>query len=107
MGISKRQQPESTKMVILRDEFDMPVINKGKIVYSREMTYKVNGKFDGANKPITHVVIQDHSYGHKYESGIGNQTSHFTVRPITKTKNGKVKGTEEHYYFNSKYDFKD
>ena len=48
MGISKRQQLESTKMVILRDEFDMPVINKGKIVYSREMTYKVNGKFDGA-----------------------------------------------------------
>ena len=94
-------------MVILRDEFDMPVINKGKIVYSREMTYKVNGKFDGANKLITHVVIQDHSYGHKYESGIGNQTSHFTVRPITKTKNGKVKGTEEHYYFNFKYDFKD
>ncbi|WP_010074882.1 HNH/endonuclease VII fold putative polymorphic toxin [Clostridium cellulovorans] len=34
-----------------------------------------------------------------YKSGIGNQPSQFNVRPSTNTKNGKVSGTKERYYF--------
>ena len=55
------------------------------------------------NEIIDYVVVQDHSYGHTYTNGVGNQSSHFNVRPITNTQNGKVSGMKGHYYFKSKY----
>jgi len=45
------------------------------------------------------VIIQDHSYGHDYSSGIGNQPSHFNVRPDTNSDTGSVSGMKDHYYF--------
>jgi hypothetical protein len=46
------------------------------------------------------IVIQDHSAGHYFnEGGVGDQGSHFNVRPVTNTRTGKVKGTKPHYEF--------
>ena len=106
LGINKSQHPESQQMVMLLDEFNNPIVNNGKIIMSREMKYKVNNKTDGAGNFIEYVYIQDHSYGHKYSNGIGNQTAHFNVRPETNIKTGTVKGTKNHYYFNSEYNWK-
>lgn len=84
---------------------DYPVIYDGHIVMAREMHYKVSGKLDGAGNPIDYVVIQDHSYGHYYESGIGNQPSHFNVRPNTSVNTGSVQGTQDHYYYKTSYNW--
>lgn len=67
------------------------------------MTYDVRGKGikNEHNEIIDYVVVQDHSYGHTYTNGVGNQPSHFNVRPITNTQNGKVSGMKGHYYFGS------
>ncbi|WP_082143259.1 HNH/endonuclease VII fold putative polymorphic toxin [Pseudomonas fildesensis] len=50
------------------------------------------------------VLIQDHSAGHKYgrADGIGDQTTHFNLRPIEQPRNGKVIGTQAHYFFRNK-----
>ncbi|NVZ21632.1 RHS domain-containing protein, partial [Pseudomonas costantinii] len=49
------------------------------------------------------VLIQDHSAGHKFgrPDGIGDQKTHFNLRPIEKPRNGKITGTKEHYPFRS------
>ena len=108
LGLNGNESPISQNMVILTKDNGDPVIENGKIIYSREMTYDVKGKGvkNERNEIIDYVVVQDHSYGHRYKNGVGNQTSHFNVRPITNTKNGKVSGTKRHYYFKSKYTWK-
>jgi len=91
LGISKSQQPLEQKMVPLLDENKNRILDaNNNFVETRELTYSVQGKFDVQGNPIDKVVIQDHSYGHYYNSGIGNQPSHFNVRPSTNTKNGAV-----------------
>jgi len=84
---------------MLHDSFGNPIIVDGKFVYSRELTYSVSGKTDGQNIPIKTVIVQDHSHGHSYSGGIGDQPSHFNVRPETNLQTGKVSGTKDHYYF--------
>lgn len=81
------------------DEHKKPIVVNGEFVYSRELTYSVSGKTDAGGNPIKQVIIQDHSYGHSYSDGIGNQSSHFNVRPDNNPKTGDVSGTKEHYYF--------
>jgi RHS repeat-associated protein len=101
LGINKSQNPLEQKMVPLLDENKKRILNaNNSFVETRELTYSVQGKFDVQGNPIDKVVIQDHSYGHYYDSGIGNQPSHFNVRPPTNTKNGAVQGMNDHYYFN-------
>jgi toxin YqcG len=59
-----------------------------------DLTCEVKGK---------KVVIQDHSTGHQYPGGVGNQGSHHNVRPTdpkgNPIRNGKVGGAKDHYYF--------
>ncbi len=98
--IPKSQQPNSQTMVRLRDEYGNPIVENGDFVYSRELTYSVTGKTDAQGNSIQQVVIQDHSYGHLYSDGVGNQSSHFNVRPDTNTNTGRVSGMKDHYYFN-------
>ncbi|WP_243002716.1 RHS repeat-associated core domain-containing protein, partial [Lachnotalea glycerini] len=99
LGIPKTQQPVSQKMEKMLDEHKKPIVVNGEFVYSRELTYSVSGKTDAGGNPIKQVIIQDHSYGHSYSDGIGNQSSHFNVRPDNNPKTGGVNGTKEHYYF--------
>ena len=108
LGLNANESPVSQEMVMLRKDNGAPVIENGKIIYSREMTYDVRGKGikNERKEIINYVVIQDHSYGHRYANGVGNQASHFNVRPITNTKTGKVSGMKGHYYFKSKYTWK-
>ena len=105
LGVNANESPVSQDMVMLRNAKGDPIVENGKIIYSREMTYDVRGKDikNEHNEIIDYVVVQEHSYGHRYENGVGNQSSHFNVRPITNTHNGKVSGMKGHYYFKSKY----
>ncbi|WP_243406015.1 HNH/endonuclease VII fold putative polymorphic toxin [Priestia megaterium] len=53
---------------------------------TRELTYEINGQT---------VIIQDHSAGHKFGEGeIGDQPSHYNVRPPENTRTRKVEGME-------------
>ena len=109
LGLNDNVSPVSQKMEILRMPNGDPVVYGGKIIYSREMTYDVRGlglTDKKHNNPIDYVVIQDYSYGHRYPNGIGDQPSHFNVRPSFNLKNGGVYGTKEHYYFKPKYEWK-
>ncbi|UDB53166.1 pre-toxin TG domain-containing protein [Bacillus safensis] len=92
LNIPRTQNPESQKMVPLTDKNGKRILNeKNQPILTRELTYEVNGK---------KIVIQDHSNGHDFgEGGIGNQPSHHNVRPEHNTRNGKVEGVEDHYYF--------
>jgi hypothetical protein len=82
-------------MVPLTDTNGNRILDANKQpIMSRELTYEVNGK---------RIVVQDHSAGHDFgEGGIGNQPSHFNVRPADNTRTGKVEGTQDHYYFENK-----
>ena len=97
LGIPESQQPDFQTMVRLCDEYGNPIVDNGDFIYSRELIYSVTGKTDAQGNPIHQVVIQDHSYGHFYSSGSGNQLSHLNVRPDTNT--GRVSGMKDHYYF--------
>ncbi|MBN6078291.1 type IV secretion protein Rhs [Aggregatibacter actinomycetemcomitans] len=63
----------------------------GKPIWTREYQFT---RQDGSK-----VIIQDHSAGHQYSNGIGNQGSHFNVRPPENVRTGKVSGTKEHYNY--------
>lgn len=65
--------------------------DQGKPIWTREYQYTRN---DGSK-----VIIQDHSAGHKFLDGVGNQGSHFNIRPIKNTRTGKLDGTLEHYNY--------
>ncbi|WP_257136505.1 HNH/endonuclease VII fold putative polymorphic toxin [Streptomyces sp. f150] len=59
-------------------------------VMTREYTFTRN---DGSQ-----VIIQDHGYGHYYGGGrVGEQGSHFNVRPAENPRTGKVPGAAQHY----------
>ena len=47
-------------------------------------------------------MIQDHSAGHHYSDGKGEQCPHYNVRPIENTRTGSVANTQDHYSFPSK-----
>ena len=61
-------------------------------IMTRELTYQVDGK---------DIVIQDHSAGHKNgeKNSKDNQSCDLNVRPAENTRNGKVEGMQDHYYF--------
>ena len=68
----------------------------GNVQYSREYHF-VNNRGE-------EIVIQDHSFGHTFDDGVGNQGSHFNVRPADDVRNGSVKGTKPHYDYDKKGD---
>lgn len=82
-------------MVPLTDGAGNRTLNEMKQpIMTRELTYEINGK---------RVIIQDHWAGHKFgERGVGDQPSHYNVRPPENTRTGKVEGRDDHYYFNKR-----
>lgn len=61
----------------------------GKPIWTREYQFT---RADGSK-----IIIQDHSAGHHYPDGIGNQGSHINIRPIDNVRTGSVPKTLEHY----------
>ena len=108
LGIPKSQSPVSQKMVFLEDGAGNKILRKdGQFMMSRQLTYDVRGLGlkDSQGNIINTVIVQDHSYGHHYPNGVGDQPSHFNVRPETNPRTGHVQGTQEHYIFESNYSF--
>lgn len=96
LGIPMSQQPIIQKMVPMTDRNGNWILGPDKKpIMTRELTYEVNGK---------KIVIQDHSAGHQYPGGIGNQGPHHNVRTVN-PKTGKTdrnrtpEGAKDHYYF--------
>lgn len=79
MGLNANESSVSQDMVMLRNAKGDPIVENGKIIYSCEMTYDVRGKGikNEHNEIIDYVVVQDHSYGHRYE--MGWEISHHTL----------------------------
>ena len=94
-GIPKTQQPqkvEKVKMTSAESTGSYAILDdKGKVIYTREYHY--------TNTNGGKIIIQDHGAGHQFANGIGNQGSHFNVRPANNPRTGKVKGTLGHYPF--------
>ncbi|HAT7515580.1 TPA: DUF4150 domain-containing protein [Kluyvera ascorbata] len=102
-GIPMNQQPDrifNSKTVFYGDHRNIPMTDSrknpifdsnGNQVWTREYQFT---RADG-----TKIIIQDHSAGHSYPGGIGNQGSHLNVRPIENTRTGSVPGTFDHYEF--------
>ncbi len=95
-GIEVNQKPLKVEKVKLTDKKGKAILDdKGEPIYTREYHYK--------NKDGKTIVIQDHSAGHNFgEGGIGDQGSHFNVRPVENTRTGKVPNTQSHYNFDKK-----
>lgn len=74
-------------MVPLTDGAGNRILNEmQQPIMTRELTYEINGQT---------VIIQDHSAGHKFGEGeIGDQPSHYNVRPPENTRTRKVEGME-------------
>ena len=86
------QQSGSIVKVPMTTRGGCPVIYDGKRVEIRGYIF---AREDGSK-----VVIQDYSAGHNFgEGGIGDQNSHFNVRPQENTRTGSVPGTAAHYPF--------
>jgi len=78
--------------VRMTDSKNNPILdNNGNQIWTREYQFT---RPDG-----TKIVIQDHSAGHSYPGGIGNQGPHLNVRPIENIRTGSVPGTFDHYGF--------
>jgi hypothetical protein len=91
LGIAMSQQPIKQEMVPLTNSDKSWILDRNKQpIMTRELTYQVGGK---------NVVIQDHSAGHYYKDGVGDQPSHHNVRPDDNTRTGSVDGMDDHYYF--------
>ncbi|MCY1019272.1 HNH/endonuclease VII fold putative polymorphic toxin [Pyxidicoccus sp. MSG2] len=92
LGIPRSQQPQSVNRVPMTDPGGNRILNDArKPIMTREYTYT---RPDGSK-----VVIQDHSAGHRFGEGVGDQGPHFNVRPPENTRTGKVPGTLDHYLF--------
>ncbi|MBI1906571.1 MAG: PAAR/RHS domain-containing protein [Rhodocyclales bacterium] len=91
LGIPRFQHPENVARVPLTDRNGKAILGAdGKPIMTREYTYTMP---DGGK-----VVVQDHSAGHKFgEGGVGDQGSHFNVRPPENTRTGSVPGAQDHY----------
>jgi HNH/Endo VII superfamily nuclease toxins len=92
-GIPMGQQPDEVRSVGMTDKNDKSILDEGGMpIQTREYIYT---REDG-----TKIVIQDHSAGHQFgEGGVGDQGSHFNVRPSDDTRNGSIPGAQEHYPF--------
>ncbi|MEC9649438.1 RHS repeat-associated core domain-containing protein, partial [Escherichia marmotae] len=102
-GIPMNQQPDrifNSKTGFYGDHRNVPMTDSrknpifdsnGNQVWTREYQFT---RADG-----TKIIIQDHSAGHSYPNGIGNQGPHLNVRPIENTRTGSVPGTFDHYEF--------
>jgi hypothetical protein len=97
-GIPVSQQPYKTEKVNLIDsKTKEPVMN-----HKTNQPVQVN-EYHYINKDGKEIVIQDHAKGHDFgQGGIGNQDSHFNVRPINNTQTGKVPNTKPHYEFKNR-----
>ena len=85
-------QLKQYRRVKMTDRNGSAILNdKGKPIWTREYQ---NTRHDGSK-----VIIQDHSAGHNFLDGVGNQGSHFNIRPIENTRTGKLAGTLEHYNY--------
>ena len=85
-GIPMNQQPDrifNSKTGFYGDHRNVPMTDSrknpifdsnGKQVWTREYQFT---RSDGSK-----IIIQDHSAGHSYPNGIGDQGSHLNVRPI-------------------------
>ncbi|MGP5403102.1 HNH/endonuclease VII fold putative polymorphic toxin, partial [Pseudomonas helleri] len=107
-GIPRTQQPDSIydpltaetgqyKYVRMTSKNNESILNnEGKPILTREY------QFTRADGSI--IVIQDHSAGHRFSApgNAGDQAAHLNLRPIENTRNGKVDGARDHYYFRGK-----
>ncbi|MCU1727097.1 HNH/endonuclease VII fold putative polymorphic toxin [Pseudomonas sp. 7P_10.2_Bac1] len=107
-GIPRTQQPDSIydpltaetgqyKYVRMTSKNNESILNnEGKPILTREY------QFTRADGSI--IVIQDHSAGHRFSApgNAGDQPAHLNLRPIENTRNGKVDGARDHYYFREK-----
>ncbi|MFJ9186455.1 HNH/endonuclease VII fold putative polymorphic toxin [Streptomyces anulatus] len=93
LRIPNNQQPDKLNMVPMTDRSGNNILNPdGTRVMTREYVFTRRGG--------DRVIIQDHSYGHYYgEGGVGDQRSHFNVRPFENPRTGKVPGTAQHYEY--------
>ncbi|MFC8336575.1 putative T7SS-secreted protein [Streptomyces rubiginosohelvolus] len=93
LDIPMSQQPDSISRVPMTDRTGQQIMDEShNPVMTREYTFTRN---DGSQ-----VIIQDHGYGHYYgEGGVGDQGSHFNVRPSENPRTGKVPGTAQHYEY--------
>lgn len=89
--VPRSQHPDSVSRVPLTDRNGKTILgDDGKPIMTREYTYT---SADGSK-----VVVQDHSAGHSFgQKGVGDQGSHFNVRPPENTRTGSVPGTQDHY----------
>ena len=102
-GIPMNQQPDRIfnpktgfygdhRNVPMTDSRKNPIIDSnGNQVWTREYQFT---KTDESK-----IVIQDHSAGHSYPNGIGDQGRHLNIRPIENTLTGSVPDTLDHYEF--------
>ncbi|MEV6114374.1 putative T7SS-secreted protein [Streptomyces sp. NPDC052109] len=93
LGIPMSQQPDAIRRVPMTDRTGQQVMDSShNPVMTREYVFT---RSDGSR-----VIIQDHGYGHYYgEGGVGDQGSHFNVRPWENPRTGKVPGTAQHYEY--------
>lgn len=97
LGISDEQVPKVDNRAPLTGRDGNVVLgDDGLPIYTREYHYTRPGGEE--------VVSQEHSVGHEFgENGVGDQGSHFNVRPLDKagktSRNGRVEGTRDHYPF--------
>jgi RHS repeat-associated protein len=91
LGIPRLQDPEAVSHIPMTDRTGKNILGEnGRPIMTREYTYK---RPDGST-----VVIQEHSAGHQFGAGgVGDQGSHFNVRPPENTRSGSVPGTKDHY----------
>ncbi|NJQ02064.1 HNH/endonuclease VII fold putative polymorphic toxin, partial [Streptomyces zingiberis] len=93
LGIPMAQQPDLLEKVSMTDRWGRRIMtDDGSMIFTREYIFTR----EGGDK----VIIQDHSAGHQFgEGGVGDQGSHFNVRPFDRPRTGKVGGTAQHYEY--------
>ncbi|WP_405991252.1 putative T7SS-secreted protein [Streptomyces sp. NBC_00986] len=93
LNIPMSQHPDEIRRVPMTDRGGQQVMDDAnKPVMTREYVFT---RGDGSK-----VIIQDHAHGHDFgEGGVGNQDSHFNVRPWENPRTGKVPGTAQHYEY--------
>nr|WP_163504086.1 DUF637 domain-containing protein [Halomonas socia] len=91
LGIPSSQAPDAINRVRMTDQNGEAVLDSsGRPIMTREYMYT---RPDG-----TRVIIQDHSAGHQFgQGGVGDQGTHFNVRPPENPRTGYVPGTRKHY----------
>ncbi|MGR4051840.1 HNH/endonuclease VII fold putative polymorphic toxin, partial [Kosakonia cowanii] len=102
-GILMKQSPDKIydpktghvsefRHVLMTDSHGDTILNSaGKPIWTREYQFT---RTDGSK-----VIIQDHSAGHSYPNGVGDQGPHINIRPIDNIRTGHVPGTSDHYDF--------